>query len=134
MNKYNKEDILYFISLIRGECHCVNIVTKQPHETVEEFNKLVFTKGDCFRFGKIMQFVYPEAHLLLVWIRCKNKSNVIETHLIVEIEDSYYDINGEYDLCLFDEVDDFDYVVRNYKPFSMNKYIKEVCNNERSFG
>jgi hypothetical protein len=118
MNKYSNEQVLYFISLIRGDVSNINKITKKPYETTKEINQIIFTKGDCFRFGQIMKFVYPEAHCLLVWIRCKNKSNVSGTHIVVELENVYYDINGEYELSLFDEVDDFDYNTFNYKPCS----------------
>ena len=47
MNKYSNEQVLYFISLIRGDVSNINKITKKPYETTKEINQIIFTKGDC---------------------------------------------------------------------------------------
>lgn len=55
-------------------------------------NELIYTEGSCFRLYSILKTIFPQANPYY---------SIIEGHWIVEIDDKFYDINGE--IC-------FDYV------------------------
>lgn len=49
-------------------------------------NEFIYTQGSCFRLFKILSAIYPEA---------KPYYSHVDGHWITEIQNSFYDINGE---------------------------------------
>ena len=76
--QHNK--VLEFISLVR-----------------ESFvgSKIIYTEGSCYRFYEILKFVFPKAKPYILK----------EDHIVIKIEDKFYDITGEVfgDFKLFDK-------------------------------
>ncbi|GAB6180956.1 hypothetical protein JCM14036_22750 [Desulfotomaculum defluvii] len=62
----------------------------------------IFTQGGCYRFHLIMKVVFPEAKPYKVGF-CRNSNNLakkdfLPLHVVSEIGNRYYDINGEFKL------------------------------------
>ena len=49
-------------------------------------NEMVYTEGSCFRLYSMLKAIYPKA---------KPFYSILEGHWITEIDDKFYDINGE---------------------------------------
>ncbi|MEG6522044.1 hypothetical protein [Desulfotomaculum sp. 1211_IL3151] len=82
------DQVLDFIQLLKGAAP-------------KEMGK-IFTQGGCYRFHLIIKTVFPGAKPYKV-AYCRNPNNLTKTdflpkHIISNIGDRYYDINGEFKL------------------------------------
>lgn len=82
------DQVLDFIKLIKGTAP-------------KEMGK-IFTQGGCYRFHLIIKMVFPGARPYKV-AYCPNpkkltKTDFLPQHIISNIGDRYYDINGEFKL------------------------------------
>lgn len=75
------ERVLHFIHLLKGH---KNGDGHDAHDILET----IYTRGNCYMFAKALQFVFPEAVLYSHYIH--------GYHVLVKIEDRFYDITGEY--------------------------------------
>lgn len=88
------EKVMLFIETLKGH---KNYDGNDAHEIMEE----IFMRGNCYKFAKTLQIVFPEAILYSAW---KSYGGIAPHHIVAKIDDRFYDIKGEFDRYLWHRV------------------------------